>query len=796
MQQATFITTLFVLFAHLHPVFPGQTTFHYDDKIVSEVNITVRNASPAEAEHEKEKAKQLLQIKPGKEFSQQQFDQDLKALHETGDYAEVIPEITSNRGQLNVHIYLKMHPTVDAIIFTGNNDFKTKILRRKFGIKRNSLFKREEVQEKINELHDYLIKKGYYTSRIDYTTEPSTEDRGVILKIHVYEGPQAHIKKIIFHGFSPKEEKELRQMIQTKKHNFLSFLTGHGIHNKETLDTDKNVVVNFLQDRGYADATVNIYVEKRDNKLELVIECDKGQVYHIRNIEFTGNKAFSDKELSEQINLRPGSIFSPEKIRATSEAIRKYYTKHSHIDTTVQYKLSPSPLTSEYNVLYEIQESPQYKVGMIIIRGNHVTKKTTLLQHVDLVPGEYFDSSKLETTQMNLMSLGFFKSVSVYAVKSPNDTGDHENYRNVIVEVEETSTGNASAFVGASSTQNVFGGIDLIENNFNIEGLTNWSRGFSGLRGGGQFLQLRLQIGEKEKSYNISWLDPHFMETSWQFGFDATYSRSNVQSDAYSIHTFNFSTNASHPLARYWRILYKARAKNTLLHQDDPNVVIPSEEFANSGVITGFGSGLMYDSRDNAYRPRKGIYSLIEGNLNWTEKKKSSEQQNGVFPFLKLSYLNSLYYPVWEKGTVMGRVDLKFLQAFTVPTQANMPMGERFFMGGVSSVRGYRPASIGDKFLQVSGEPSNAAEGGVSSFLFSMEYIQNLFKTFDAFVFFDSGAISQRIYRLSEVKMSYGAGIRFDISRGAPFILGYGIPINPDSKDQEERFFFSFGGQF
>lgn len=788
--------TPFFLFIALTFNVCAASIFNYDGKTVNELNITIKQSPIDNESSEKEKVKQSMQTKVGAPFDQKEFDQDLKALYETGDYSEIIPEISVKQGHLNIQILLKPHPAISKVLLNGNKQIKEKKLRKELGIKQGQLFKREEINESVNNLSDYLVKKGYYSSRVDYTVESGAETNTVYLYVNIYEGPLAHIQKIIFDGFTPKEERDLRKMIQVKKHNLFSFLTGSGIYKDDLLEADTQTIIKFMQNEGYADAKVNITVKKESSGLFLEVTCERGDVFYIKSVDFQGNREFNEQTLREVIPIKLGSVFSPDELKKASETIREYYTKRSYIDTSVQYRLQLVPSTKEYNVTFEIFESQKYRVGMIIVRGNNITKKSTILHGITLTPGDEFDSTQLQSTQQKLMAMGFFKSVSVYAVKAAGDRGDKESYRNVIIEVEETQTGSVSAFIGASTTQKVFGGIDLAENNFNIEGLTNWSRGLSGLRGGGQYAQVRVQIGENETLYSISWLNPHMMDTLWQFGVDTSYARSHVQSPDYSIHTFNWNMNAGYPLTRYLRFLSKFRAKNTLLHQTSSNVIIPPEQFANSGVITGWGAGFMYDSRNRPIRPHKGIYSAIEGEFAAMIKKNSSTTPNSAFPFLKLNYNNAAYYPLWKLGTLKGRAELKFLQALNEPTADNIPIGEKFFLGGEATVRGYKPASIGPQFDTTSGNKAQNPQGGVSSFLFSVEYIQNIFRSLDAFVFFDSGSISADTYSVGEFMMSYGVGISFDIGRGAPFIIGYGIPINPVNKDQVENFFFSFGGQF
>src|SRR5690606_26241336 len=122
---------------------------------------------------------------------------------------------------------------------------------------------------------------------------------------------------------------------------------------------------------------------------------------------------------------------------------------------------------------------------LIHIYGNSSTKSNVILRESLLGPGETFDSRKLKATQQRLEGSGYFKNVNVYAVRTADDEELGDTYRDVYIEVEETTTRNISLFAGFSSVDDVFGGLDLTERNFNSRGVPRALTGnLSSLRGG------------------------------------------------------------------------------------------------------------------------------------------------------------------------------------------------------------------------------------------------------------------------------------------------------------------------
>ena len=99
------------------------------------------------------------------------------------------------------------------------------------------------------------------------------------------------------------------------------------------------------------------------------------------------------------------------------------------------------------------------------------TKTSVILHETLLIPGEIFNTLKLKATERRLTNIGYFKNVNVYIVKGTESSLLEGNYRDVYIEVEETNTGQFSAFLGYSSVEEIFGGISITERNFNHEGL-------------------------------------------------------------------------------------------------------------------------------------------------------------------------------------------------------------------------------------------------------------------------------------------------------------------------------------
>lgn len=782
----------------------------FDQKEVADINVKMMTPSSTDT-FDPGLILSMLKTKEGDPFSQITFDQDLKKLSE--DFERVDPSVFVDDGKVHIVIKLWEKPFIRNIKWEGNSKIPTKKLQKELGISPHTLFNRKEFNKAFNKVREYYVKKGYFEAQLRYKLIPKTSTNEVDIIIDINEGRSAHIGGIEFEGFSNEEKSDLVQMIVTKKYSLLtSWLTGNGIYEDEKVEQDKLTIVNYLQNHGYADAHVSITTkdDPGEDKIILVIRANKGELYHFGDISFSGNAIFNDEEVEKAIHIENGEIYSPEKIRHASERVKELYGHKGYIETTVQYNQTLMQSSPIYDVHFKIEESAQFRIGVIRVLGNTTTNKKVILNESLLVPGEVFDQRKLRATQERLQNIGYFKSVNVYAVRNPDDKALGPEYRDVIIEVEEALTGNMSLFFGLSSTDSIFGGLDLTENNFNHKGLTKfWKEGFSALRGGGEFAQAKISVGAKQSNYQISWLTPYFNDTLWRVGFDVNYATSRVQSNDFKWDSWGFTLYSSYPISPYFSYGWSYRIRNSIIKVDGAAGTEAKRQQRNSGLVSGIANYFTYDSTDNPMKPHRGLRTSLEGEIAGVRRHDDNMR---MFPFVKLSLTNSYYYPVWKKGTWKVRADGKFLATFGQGLPILLPTNERYYLGGESTVRGYQPAIIGPDFRQINNQgdilPRNEWEqtggddtrdptGGASSVLLSTEYMQNIIAPIDAFVFFDAGSISLKEFNIDTFRMSTGVGLRVNVGNRLPMTFGWGYPINPEDRSKDKQtFFFSMGGQF
>lgn len=766
----------------------------YEHRTVGKISIRLETV-PGGEEFDQATILTRLSTKEGDPFSQSAFDQDLKMLSD--EYERVDPCLEVRHGEVQITIKLWEKPLIQSIKWYGNDKISTRKLQRKLGIKPGCVFNREAFNKAFNEIKEFYVKKGYFEAELQYTVLPNVDSNAVQINIVICEGRSGRVGALEFEGFSKQEESDILNMIVTKRYNlFTSWLTGTGTYQEEALDHDKLMIVNYLQNQGYADATVSIDVSESSasNRIVITLRADKGEVYNFGDVSFSGNELFTDEEIEKVLFIKKDEHYSPEAVRNTVQAIKHLYGSKGYIEANISYQLRLDPFRPVYDVYFDIDEGEEFRIGLVRVLGNVSTNNNVILRESLLYPGEIFDSRRLEATQRRLEAMGYFKCVNVYAVRAPDDQAIGPNYRDVNIEIEETTTGSVSLFVGASTADSVFGGLDLTENNFNWRGLgCVWREGASAVRGNGEYFHVRASFGAKQSNYIISWLDPYFNDSLWRVGFDFNYQLSDVQSDDYNIDTISVTLYANYPLNNFWTFGSKYRFRNASIDISKSAGEEAEKQERNSGIVTGAGLSLAFDSIDNPFKPHRGLRSSAEVEYLYEHRRTKKCDD---FTFLKMAYINTYYYPVWRLGTLKFRGEMRFIYPFGCGKQEYIPLSELFFLGGDSTVRGYKPFILGPHFKKDGHEENDDPTGGISSWLASVEYNQQIVPVLDTFVFWDGGSISDKQFQIEQFNMSYGGGIRVQVGGRVPLTIGVGFPINPERKSDKKIFFFSMGGQF
>lgn len=798
-----FLVCSFIIPAGLH-----AQTVQYDSLTIERIDIIMMGNADAT---DTTAIRARIKSREGEFFSQSDFDTDLKRL--ASDFDRLDPTVECQDGKLYITIRIWPKATIRTITWGGNCKVKANKLVNELGIHPGCVFDRGAFNQAFHKLKAYYVGKGFFEAQLSYDVilDPNTNEVDIFVTIE--EGRTGRIRKLVFVNFTPQEEEELRELLLTRRYNLLlSWMTEEGTYREEMIQQDELTIHNYLQDRGYADARVLIDVTEtcQSNRIIVTITVERGDLYRVGSISIKGNTLFCEEEIRRRFCFREGSPYSPELIRLTIDRITGLYGKQGYIDAVVDYEPRLCPDSCAYDLEFTIEEGTQYRLGLIRVFGNCWTQPEVILHETQFTPGEIFNMEKLKRTEERLFNTQFFKNVNVYPVRSEGSSCLGDNYRDINIEVEEASTGHFGAFFGFSTSEDLFGGFNMTEDNFNSAGIPClWHNGIRSLRGGGEHLNFTATIGTQSRSYVLSWSKPYFMDSVWTVGFDFEKTSNRIVSKDYDINSTGFTLKGMRAINQFVRfglhyritnsdvdITSHLRHKESELEREERHSDLSSsgeedlkgilrleEEARDSGLLSAVGCDWVYDSTNSPVRPTRGWKSKIAFEYAGL---------GGAHTFLSVAYLNSYFLQFPDiKGVFKLRADVRFIQPLWGTEAGDVPLGERYFMGGEYFLRGYRPYRVGPRY------DDDDPRGGISLQFLSMEYSRFFIKRAEWFVFADAGHLSMHQWNIDVPQVALGAGIKIYVFEGTPpLMIGMGFPLNPKDSSEVKRFFLTVGGRF
>ncbi|MCK4423543.1 MAG: outer membrane protein assembly factor BamA [Candidatus Omnitrophica bacterium] len=706
-----------------------------------------------------------LKTKVGSVFNKTFLSRDLKRLYATGYFSDINVEVQDyNKGKKVIFI-VKEKPVLKTIVLQGNKAIKEDALFSSMETIVMDFLDRQQIKEDIANIKKYYIRKGYSQAAIDFDVALDEETNEAVCTINIKEGPRLRIKKITVAGNKLFKTKKILKWMNTKRDKLFT----SGFFKEEVFEQDLLKIEHFYKKEGYLDIKIKPDLEFYNKHMYITLVIDEGRQYRVGDISAAGNKIYSDEEILPQVELKTGDIFDQARVREQVYAVQEYYFERGYIEARVGLEPVFNSQTDRMDIVLRVTEGEVFYVNRINIQGNVKTRDIVIRRELRVFPGERFDGSKIQRSRERLNNLGFFEEVNFDHKKT-----EKTDKKDLIVDVKESKTGEFSFGAGYSSIDNFIGFIQLTQKNF------DW-RNYPTFTGDGQRVRLRAEFGSRRKDYELSFTEPWIFNKPISFGFDI-YSRTRQRRD-YDETRQGADLRLGKALGEYTRIdgVYKfEQVKIFDLAADAVNDVRLEEGKNNISSLT---TTLTKDTRDNVFNPTRGIL-----------RRGSIELAGGLFAgdkdFAKYNFLTSWYYNYFK--TTVLELKIKGGCVENYGDSERVPIYERFFAGGASTVRGYEDQYLGPI---VNGDPV----GGKALLLGNAEYTIPIIKNLKAAFFFDSGYVWSKLsdIEIADVKSSVGTGIRIKTPIGPVKLdYGYGLDYDDQDKDHSGRFHFSMSHGF
>ncbi len=718
--------------------------------------IKIKHVGPPAANEELIRAN--IRTEVGDKYSELSINDDVRNLYQTGYFYQI--RVTEKQGKKGVILtyVLQGKPTLTDLRIEGNEQFSNKKLRKKIESEVGEPLDEQTLFQDVQAIQDFYEKKGYQRTEVEYVLDINEEEGRGTATFKISEHPKVRIKKVKFIGAEAFKQGKLRNKIKTRRHWFLSWLTGGGKLKEDQLQTDKERLRQFYQNKGYIDFRIK-RVERdyqTPKKLVLKFHIFEGEQYEVGAIEIQGNGVFSDREIREALEMKVGEIFSPKGLSQDKENIRDLYGAEGYIDIGLQAVQNANTKQGTMDLVYKIEEKEKSYIEKINVQGNTKTKDYVIRRELAVSPGETFDMVRVKRSRNRLEGLNYFESVDT----RPEET-EVPNRKNLVVDVKEKNTGNISVGAGFSTVDNIVGFVEMSQGNFDLFNPPYFA-------GGGQKFRVRMQLGTRRQDYQVTFVEPWLLGKKLEFSVDLYHRQLDFVSNEYDERRTGGSLSLTKAL---WTEQFRGSVSYTLEEVDlefeedsgFSQSLIDAEE--GSRLVSKMGFGLTYDTRGGGFLPSNGQRTEL-----------STEVAGGPFggdsDFYKVELSSAWYFPgffeghVWE---ILGRSGV----TESYGRSDRVPLFDRFFLGGAYNLRGFDFREVGPR------DPGNNEPIGGNTFWFgSVEYSIPVIERLRVATFYDIGNVVPDAYDpdFGGYSDNVGLGLRLNLPIG-PLRLDYGIPI-------------------
>lgn len=752
-----------------------------------------------------------IRVKPGDQYMVAAVDDDIRNLYGTGLFYNVRVKTDSTPQGLVVTYVVQGNPRVAEVRFQGNKKIKESKLSKTATSKVGEPFNERKLFTDTQEIQKLYQKKGYPRTEVKYVYSIDQNTARATVTFEIKESPKVKIIRVDFVGAQAFPQKRLRKVIKTRKHWMFSWLTGTGHLKDEQWEEDQEKLREFYRngnkpgDGGYLDFEIQKVNFEYPTPTTMVIKIYiiEGKQYHVGTIKFTGNKIFSTAELTNGLHIvhamkgekgkigphglfmDVGDIFRPKGLTKDIEDVEDFYGAKGYIDVASARNLNvlriPNVDTGTMDLEFQLEEGQKSYIEKIDIRGNTKTKDKVIRRELAVTPGEVFDMVRVKRSKQRLEGLQYFEKVDTRP-----ETTDMANRKNLVVGVDEKNTGNLTMGAGFSSVDALVGFVELTQGNFDLFNPPTFT-------GGGQRFRLRLAVGTEQQDYLVSFVEPWFLGRKLALGVDGYYRDLAYLSvdNVYSVIRAGGRVSLTRTLWSDFVIgslSYGLEDVGIRLNPGWNQFNTPPSIMQEVGynLLSRVGGSLAYDTRNSVRLPNKGQRTELDAEF-------VGGPLGGDKEFYKLELKTGWYFRGLRKGDVLeivGRTGI----AESLQDQ-DVPFYERYYLGGLYSLRGFRFRSVSPREQAPSGIYYSEPVGGDTYWFGSVEYSTPIFEQERGIgvrvaLFYDIGNVTVDPYSWAWNGYSdnWGFGLRLNLPIG-PIRLDYGIPLHHDR-------FNSGNGQF
>jgi len=710
-----------------------------------------------------------LPISQGTALSRADVTGTIVHLMKKGYFSNVQVDARTVAGGVVLTLIVTEHPMIREIEIKGCDEIKEDEVRELINLEARQFLDMGKVKQNADLIRALYLNKGFFSADVRYEIDEEPKNNQVVVVFRVTENKEIRIRKITFIGNRVFEEKALKKQIETKEKGLFSFISKAGEYKEGLLESDIARLTVYYLNHGYMNIDISEpEVALTDKGIYVAIHIDEGDQYSVGEVKIENAEPEAIEAIQKKREVAVGDIFSRDKLQQDMALLTEHYSEQGYAFAEVKPRFQLDDEEDLVTLTLDLDRGERVSIEEITISGNTRTRDKVVRRELVIAEGDLYSDSGLKRSREEAYRLGFFEKVDFNI-----ERGSAPDKVRLNVDIEEGQTGSINGGIGFSSTDKFIFQGSVSQNN---------------LFGLGQELSLSVQWGGIRKDFYLSFTEPWLLDIPLSAGIDLYRTERNYTD--FSRDSLGGTLRFGYPIYKNLVYLYMALKHERVKVSDVDYYSSFYSDFDQSDSTTNSLTWtIVYNTLNHRFDPSSGLLNRIS--LEYADQFLSGDNA-----FVKINTDTRFYVPVY-KGVVLylrGR----FGHAQGIRGR-KLPLFERYFLGGIYSVRGFDTYDLGPR-APYSGHnliwDYSQRVGGNKQIIFNNEIIFPIVPDvkLKGFIFFDAGNAYQEDEDLSfrEIRMSYGFGFKWQSPMG-PLILAVGYPVDRKPGEDSSEIQFSIG---
>lgn len=708
-------------------------------------------------------ALRMLDFDVGDDIDKKNIDKAIKNYFKQGYFNDIWAEYDD--GNLSFHFKEKL--IISKIELKGWKDSDKDIKDSVIQITKGSLYDKKKLELAKKRIMEAISQEGKIDSVVEIKEE-YLDNGSVKVTFIVNEGEEIVITKLKYNGVEGVDSELFNDVIANKEHQFMGWLwtRNDGEMKLGDLAYDPLRIRELYMEHGYLDASVDapfVRVNFDHYTADMSYQIDEGDAYTISEVKIHQvTQVIDEEKIRDIINLQKAKIFNIKTFREDAQKIKTIIADLSYAFVQVVPDLRKNEKDNTVEVIFKIIPGKKVKIRNVIISGNNRTLDRIIRRELYLGPNDMYSLTDLSDSRSSLGRLGFFEGNTIEEKRIDEATID------LVVKVKEAPTGNIQLGGGYGS----YGGLLVT---VAVDDRNIWGSGIN--------MGVKAEKSEMTQNYSFNISNPRLNDSDFSGNFSIY--KSVYEYNDYTVDTDGVSLGSGHRFSRHISgYLGYSYSSNSY----EMNDVIDERDIYNyyfeSYSKSSISISAKYDNTDDYYLPRKG-FSLSQS----FEKSGLGADAN----FFK-SRTNFAKYTGLEEYLGFDAIFRYKARYYFAADTGYLPIADRFYMGGLGSVRGYESYSISPTAKESDGTVRRI--GGEQTFSNNVElsfpFVPKAKMRLVAYL--DWGFIGDGSLK-DYSRGGYGVGLEW-FSPVGPIQLMFSKPLNVHEGDRTAGFEFTMGQRF